>query len=133
MAEAKKFKWNDVHKEKLSDTFSRQMIYGDRIMVAQLDIKKGSVVPEHSHENEQVSWIMKGELPHTKAMRLPDSWTMFTLTYGFMFNPSRAEASISTGVNSLKRSIGTFILYFFSSLFILLYLFFNSSFIFIMP
>ena len=27
MAEAKKFKWNDVHKEKLSDTFSRQMIY----------------------------------------------------------------------------------------------------------
>ncbi len=62
MAEAKKFKWNDVHKEKLSDTFSRQMIYGDRIMVAQLDIKKGSAVPEHSHENEQVSWIMKGKL-----------------------------------------------------------------------
>ncbi|MCL4452994.1 MAG: cupin domain-containing protein [Candidatus Thermoplasmatota archaeon] len=62
MAEAKKYKWDTVNKEKLSETFSRQMIYGDRVMVAQLDIKKGSVVPEHSHENEQVTWIMKGTL-----------------------------------------------------------------------
>ncbi|WP_298275353.1 cupin domain-containing protein [Ferroplasma sp.] len=62
MAEAKKYKWSTVNKEKLSDTFSRQMIYGDRVMVAQLDIKKGSIVPEHSHENEQVTWIMKGRL-----------------------------------------------------------------------
>jgi hypothetical protein len=31
---------------------------------------------------------------------------MFTLTYGLIFNPSRAEASISTGVYSLKRSAG---------------------------
>ena len=54
--------------------------------------------------------FISSEPPHARAMRLPDSWTMFTLTYGLMFNPSRAEASISTGVNSLKRSTGTFIL-----------------------
>jgi quercetin dioxygenase-like cupin family protein len=62
MAEIKKYSWDKVKREQLSDTFVRRMIYGDRVMVAQLDIKKGSVVPEHSHENEQVTWIMKGKL-----------------------------------------------------------------------
>ena len=62
MAEIKKYSWDQVKREQLSDTFVRRMIYGDRVMVAQLDIKKGSVVPEHSHENEQVTWIMKGKL-----------------------------------------------------------------------
>jgi quercetin dioxygenase-like cupin family protein len=62
MSEVKKYKWDSVNREKLSGTFTRQMIYGDRVMVAQLDIKKGSIVPEHSHENEQVTWIMKGKL-----------------------------------------------------------------------
>jgi quercetin dioxygenase-like cupin family protein len=62
MGEIKKYRWDKVQKEKLSDTFYRQMVYGDRVMVAQLDIRKGSVVPEHSHENEQITWIMKGKL-----------------------------------------------------------------------
>lgn len=62
MVEIGKYRWDDVKKEELSKTFSRQMIYGDKVMVAQLNIKKGSVVPEHSHENEQITWIMKGKL-----------------------------------------------------------------------
>jgi quercetin dioxygenase-like cupin family protein len=62
MAEINKYRWDEVEKEKLSDTFFRQMVYGDRVMVAKLDIKKGSIVPEHSHENEQITWIMKGKL-----------------------------------------------------------------------
>ncbi|WP_337861041.1 cupin domain-containing protein [Ferroplasma sp.] len=62
MAEIKKYNWNDVKKEKLSDKFYRQMVYGDKVMVAQLEIKKGNIVPQHSHENEQITWIMKGKL-----------------------------------------------------------------------
>ena len=62
MAEIVKYRWDNVKKEKLSETFYRQMVYGDKVMVAQLDIRKGSIVPEHSHENEQITWIMKGKL-----------------------------------------------------------------------
>ncbi len=62
MAEITKYKWDDIKKEEVSATFHRQMVYGDKVMVAQLDIKKGSIVPEHSHENEQITWIMKGKL-----------------------------------------------------------------------
>ncbi|EQB73794.1 MAG: cupin 2 protein [Ferroplasma sp. Type II] len=62
MAEISKYSWDKVKKEKLSETFYRQMVYGEKVMVAQLDIRKGSVVPEHRHENEQITWIMKGKL-----------------------------------------------------------------------
>ena len=62
MAEISKYSWDKVKKEKLSETFYRQMVYGEKVMVAQLDIRKGSVVPEHQHENEQITWIMKGKL-----------------------------------------------------------------------
>ncbi|HII81753.1 MAG: cupin domain-containing protein [Candidatus Thermoplasmatota archaeon] len=62
MAEISKYSWDKVKKEKLSETFYRQMVYGEKVMVAQLDIRKGSVVPEHMHENEQITWIMKGKL-----------------------------------------------------------------------
>jgi len=62
MAEISKYRWDDVKKEKISNTFFRQMIYGDKVMVSKLEIKKGNVVPEHSHENEQITWIIKGKL-----------------------------------------------------------------------
>ncbi|KJE49813.1 MULTISPECIES: cupin domain-containing protein [Acidiplasma] len=62
MTELTKFTWDGVKKENLTDLLSRQMIYGDKVMIARLEIKKGAVVPEHSHENEQMTWIMKGAL-----------------------------------------------------------------------
>lgn len=62
MAKATKTNWKDVESEMLSETISRKMIYGDKVMVSEILLKKGTVVPEHHHESEQVSWIMKGEL-----------------------------------------------------------------------
>ena len=49
-------------------------------------------------------------IPHTRGMRLPDSSTMFALTYELIFIPSKVSAFVSTGLNSLKRSVGTLIL-----------------------
>ena len=38
------------------------MVTGDKIMLARVLLKKGSIVPEHSHENEQVTYILEGAL-----------------------------------------------------------------------
>ncbi len=46
---------------------SRQMVYGDRAMVAKIFLKKGAVVPPHKHENEQLSWVVDGVLEFTVA------------------------------------------------------------------
>jgi len=48
--------------EHLNDKLSRQMISGENATVSQLLMKKGAVVPRHSHLNEQYSWITSGAL-----------------------------------------------------------------------
>ncbi len=56
------FRWEDMPKEAVTDMFSRRLIWGERVMLAQVFLKKGAIVPTHSHENEQVSYVVKGVL-----------------------------------------------------------------------
>jgi quercetin dioxygenase-like cupin family protein len=56
------FRWDDMPKEVVTDMFSRRLIWGERVMLAQVFLKKGAVVPKHAHENEQVSYVVKGVL-----------------------------------------------------------------------
>jgi quercetin dioxygenase-like cupin family protein len=58
----KHIRWNDVAKEKLNPLLDRQMIVGDELMLARILLKKGCVVPEHSHVNEQLTWVVEGAL-----------------------------------------------------------------------
>jgi quercetin dioxygenase-like cupin family protein len=56
------YRWNDMPKEKVSDTLDRRLITGDRMMLTHVYLKKGSIVPRHSHENEQITYILEGGL-----------------------------------------------------------------------
>ena len=56
------YRWNDMPKEKLSDLFERRLITADRMMLAHVYLKKGCIVPEHRHENEQITYILEGSL-----------------------------------------------------------------------
>lgn len=56
------YRWQDIPKEQLSAQFTRQVIHAERITVARLWLTKGSVVPRHSHENEQVTVLQSGKL-----------------------------------------------------------------------
>ncbi len=56
------YKWNDIPKEQLSDSLARRLITGDRMMLAHVYMKKGCVIPRHSHENEQLTYILEGAL-----------------------------------------------------------------------
>ena len=55
-------KWKDVEVEHLNPKLDRQMITGKGIMLARVYLKKGCIVPEHSHMNEQVTYILEGAL-----------------------------------------------------------------------
>jgi quercetin dioxygenase-like cupin family protein len=46
----------------LKGTISRRLITGERTMIAQIFLQKGDDVPRHSHENEQVTYVLKGAL-----------------------------------------------------------------------
>src|ERR1041384_6440596 len=49
-------------REPVSPTLERRLITGERVMLAHVYIKKGSIVPRHSHENEQLTYILEGGL-----------------------------------------------------------------------
>jgi quercetin dioxygenase-like cupin family protein len=49
-------------RERVTPTFERRLITAERVMLAHVYLTKGCVVPRHFHENEQVSYILEGEL-----------------------------------------------------------------------
>ncbi len=58
----KLYNWTEVIEEPLTPTATRQMIHGSTLTVAKLRTKKGSIVPTHSHVNEQITTMEKGAM-----------------------------------------------------------------------
>jgi quercetin dioxygenase-like cupin family protein len=56
------YRWEDMPREPVTDQIARRMVTGQRVMLAHVYLDKGSIVPRHSHENEQVTYILSGAL-----------------------------------------------------------------------
>ncbi len=56
------YHWDKVEKERLNPLLVRQVIHGDKITIARIELAKGCVVPEHAHGNEQITVLQKGRL-----------------------------------------------------------------------
>jgi quercetin dioxygenase-like cupin family protein len=54
--------WHTIPLEALNPLLQRQFVVGQEIMLARVLLKKGCIVPEHSHHNEQVTYILDGAL-----------------------------------------------------------------------
>ena len=54
--------WKQIAAEQMNEAVSRQVIHTDTMTIARLSLKKGAVVPRHSHPNEQVSNVEAGTL-----------------------------------------------------------------------
>lgn len=61
-ASVRLFSWTDMPKERVTDQISRRLVTGDRMMLAHVYLDKGAIVPQHSHENEQLTYILEGAL-----------------------------------------------------------------------
>jgi quercetin dioxygenase-like cupin family protein len=61
-AELQHIPWASVPLEDLNPLLQRHFVVGQDIMLARVLLKKGCVVPEHSHHNEQVTYILDGAL-----------------------------------------------------------------------
>jgi len=55
-------KWDEIRRETMTEDISRRVFTGERAMLAQVYLDKGAIVPTHSHESEQLSWILEGAL-----------------------------------------------------------------------
>ncbi|HJQ22925.1 MAG TPA: cupin domain-containing protein [Blastocatellia bacterium] len=61
-AKATWHRWDDMPKERVNDLLSRRLITGERMMLAHVYLDKGSIVPRHSHDNEQLTYVLEGAL-----------------------------------------------------------------------
>lgn len=53
-------RWDDVERETVTPLLDRKLITGEQMMMAQVFLKKGCVVPRHQHHNEQFTYILDG-------------------------------------------------------------------------
>ena len=56
------YRWDEIPRENVSPMLDRKLITGDRMMLAHVYLKKGCIVPKHTHENEQLTYILEGAL-----------------------------------------------------------------------
>lgn len=59
---AKLYTWDEMPREKVTDDIDRRLVTGERTMLAHVYLEKGSLVPQHAHDNEQFTYILKGAL-----------------------------------------------------------------------
>jgi quercetin dioxygenase-like cupin family protein len=62
MTEARKTSWDAVRLEELNPLISRKLIWSERMMLGQVFLKTGAIVPAHEHHNEQFTYILSGAL-----------------------------------------------------------------------
>src|ERR1700722_15275199 len=58
----KHHRWDKIPEETMKGTITRRLITSERMMIAHVYLKKGDDVPRHSHENEQLTYILEGAL-----------------------------------------------------------------------
>lgn len=55
-------RWDDLEREQMIAGITRRFIHGEKAMVAQVFLEQGAVVPVHTHEAEQLTFIVEGHL-----------------------------------------------------------------------
>ncbi len=68
----------DQPRETLNPLISRSLITGERAMLAHVYLKKGAVVPMHSHDNEQITYVLEGALKFKIGDGEPDELVVRT-------------------------------------------------------
>ncbi|MBM4466039.1 MAG: cupin domain-containing protein [Chloroflexi bacterium] len=64
--------------EMVPGVWRRTLAWGERLMVVQVTLEEGAVVPAHRHPHEQITYIVEGELSmqvegQTHVLRAGDS------------------------------------------------------------
>jgi quercetin dioxygenase-like cupin family protein len=59
---ANRYRWDELPREELKPLLGRRFVTGEHVMLAQIYLDRGCVVPQHRHENEQITWVIEGRL-----------------------------------------------------------------------
>jgi len=54
--------WKEVNEEKLNESITRKMIWGDKVMVTRWELAPNTSLPVHDHVSEQVTMVISGSV-----------------------------------------------------------------------
>ena len=54
--------WEDREWEQMGPIMKRRFAWGERLMVVQIEMFAGGHVPQHRHDNEQITNVLEGRL-----------------------------------------------------------------------
>ena len=55
-------RWDEIALDKVTEMLSRKIVAGEREMLVQVYLKRGCLVPLHSHASEQMTYVLQGGL-----------------------------------------------------------------------
>ena len=55
-------RWDEIALDKVTEMVSQKVVAGEREMLAQIYLKRGALIPMHSHECEQMTYVLQGAL-----------------------------------------------------------------------
>ena len=59
---AQSINWDEIELETVNPSMQRRIVTGDKMTLARIYFKDGFLVPMHSHENEQITQVLKGRM-----------------------------------------------------------------------
>lgn len=54
--------WSEIELEAVSEGMKRRIVTGEKMTVARIYFDDGFTVPMHSHHNEQITQVLKGQM-----------------------------------------------------------------------
>jgi len=60
-------RWDEIALEKVTEMLSRKVVTGEREMLVQVYIKRGCLVPTHTHDSEQMTYVLQGAIKFVVA------------------------------------------------------------------
>ena len=57
-----KLNWEAIPAEQVNPSMSRNLVWGEKVMVAKIKFKDGFLVTQHSHVHEQVTQLISGQM-----------------------------------------------------------------------
>src|SRR5258708_17716834 len=119
-AKMKYIPWKTVEREKLNPLIDREMLVGDKVMLARVLMKKSAHVPLHHHHNEQGTYILEGALKFAidgkeivvraaEVLSIPphmphEAWSLADTVDLDIFYPPREDCLNNTDANLRKDS-----------------------------
>ncbi len=91
------YRWSDLPTDRPMPRLERRRIMGERMMISQVLLEKGCMVPSHAHENEQFACVVWGRIRFDLGVEGSPEHQQMVLTGGEVLHlpsnvPHSAEA-----------------------------------------